>query len=340
MPNRPPHKSPNYVTRLTWNTFDWRKPSGQGKKEKGTYVARSGFGHEEWLNRSEWVFGGWRYAFLQGVNRQRKRLVGKTLNIRLYTINPMKERLYVGTLKSAEVIHDETAKRALVFFKKNGLIKQMNDEVGAVGGKSPAFSVHSGSVIANIRFRPESLKMYQEPIPALPSDRILRFSRYAMIRADSNLLKQWAKRTRRAPWQEPPLTGSVIYKRASRLVKMDRTEAKMEIEIKKTLEKQYGEKTVEAQRNFRDIILTTANRRVLIEIKASQDARQAIRDAFGQLLDYAYFDTGLRKMYELFIVGRGAKTPETQIYLDRLRRRFGLEVNYRQYKIGSYHLVL
>lgn len=340
MPNRPPHKSTNYVTRLTWNTLDWRKPSGSGKGEKGTYVARSGFGHEEWLNRSEWVFGGWRYAFLQGVNRQRKRLVGKTLNVRLYTINPMKQRLYVGTLKSAEVIDDDTAKRALTFFKKNGLIKQMNDEVGAAGGKSPAFSAQSGSVIANIRFRPGSLKMYQKPIPALPGDRILRFSRYAMIRADTNLLKQWAKRTRRAPWQEAPSTDSVIYKRAARLVKMERTEAKMEVEIKKTLEKQYGEKTVEAQRNFRDIILTAPNRRVLIEIKASQDARQAIRDAFGQLLDYAHFETELQKEYELFIVGRGTPTSETQSYLDRLRNRFGLKINYRQYKIGSYQLVL
>jgi len=262
------------------------------------------------------------------------------LNVRLYTINPMRERLYVGMLKSADIIDVETAKRALTFFKKNGLIKKMNDEVAAAGGKSPAFSVQSGSVVANIRFRPGSLKMYQKPIPALPGDRIFRFSRYAMIGADSKLLKQWAKRTRRAPWQEPPSTDSVIYKRASRLVKMDRTEAKMEVEIKKTLQKQYGENAVEAQRDFRDIILTTSNRRVLIEIKASQDARQAIRDAFGQLLDYAYFDTGLRKMYELFIVGRGALTLETQSYLDRLRNRFGLEVNYRQYKIGSYSLPL
>ena len=45
----------------------------------------------------------------------------------------MRERLYVGTLKSAEVIDDETAKRALTFFRKSGLIKKMNDEVGAAG---------------------------------------------------------------------------------------------------------------------------------------------------------------------------------------------------------------
>ena len=340
MPKTPSNKSTTYVTRLTWNTLGWRQPSGPGKGEHGTYVAKSGFGHEEWLNRSEWVFGGWRYAFLQGVHRQRKRLIGKTLNIRLYTINPMKERSYVGKLNSAEVIDDETAKQALAFLGRRGFLAKMKQEVGATGGKPTDLLRGPDSVIANIRFRPDSLRMYQKTIPAIPGDRILRFNRYAMIRADSTLLNQWGKRTKRAPWQQSPSTDSIIYKRAARLVKVDRTEAKMEKEIKKTLEKEYGEGTVEAQRDFRDLTLTTANRRALIEIKASEDARQAIRDALGQLLDYAHFDTGDRQNSELFIVGRGAPTRETRGYLHHLRNRFGLEIKYRQYKIGSHRLAL
>jgi hypothetical protein len=339
MPNTPSQESTTYVTRLTWNRFGWREPSGPDKGEHGTYVAKSGFGGEEWLNRSEWVFGGWRYAFLQGVHRQRKRLIGRTVNIRLYTINPMKDRLYVGRLNSAEVIDDETAKEYVAFLRGSGFLAKMKHEVRAVGGKP---TVHTGlaSTIANIRFRPDSLRMYQKPIPALPGDRILRYPRYAMIRADSTLLRQWGKRTKRAPWQQPPSTDSIIYKRAARLVKVDRIEAKMEQEIKKTLEKQYGKNTVEAQRDFRDLILTTANRRVLIEIKASQNARQSVRDALGQLLDYAHFNTADREKYELFIIGRGASTTETQGYLDHFHNRFGLEINYRQYKIGSHRLLL
>ena len=54
----------------------------------------------------------------------------------------------------------------------------------------------------------------------------------------------------------------------------------------------------------------------------------------------AYFDTGWREIYELFIVGRGAPTRETKTYLDRLSNRFGLEVTYRQYKLASYKLAL
>jgi len=256
----------------------------------------------------------------------------------------MKERLYVGLVDSAEIIDDETAKEALTFYKKNGFIKKMKQEVAAVGGNPTALTAKRGSLIANIRFRPRSLRMYQKPIPSPPGDRIYthRFDRCAMIDANSDpaLLRQWGRRTEREPWKEPPSTGSVIYNRAARLIKVDRTEAKMEQEIKKVLEKKYGDKTVEAQRDFRDLILTTANRRVLIEIKASLDARQAIRDAFGQLLDYAYFDAGHKEYSELFIVGRGAQTLETRSYLDHLRDRFGLEISYRQYKIGTHQLAL
>ena len=114
----------------------------------------------------------------------------------------------------------------------------------------------------------------------------------------------------------------------------------MEVEIKKALEKQYGKGTVEAQRNFTDLTLTTENRRVLVEIKTSENARQAIRDALGQLLDYAYFDKREQEYTELVIIGRGSATRETRRYLDNIRGRFGLKINYLQYQIGSNQLAL
>lgn len=47
----------NFLSRITWNTNHWEKPSGKARLlEPETYVAQNGFGHEEWLNRREWVF--------------------------------------------------------------------------------------------------------------------------------------------------------------------------------------------------------------------------------------------------------------------------------------------
>lgn len=68
-----------YLTRLCYNTDNWKKPSGvaSAKEIKSSHTSKFGFGHEEWLFRDDWVIDGWRYAFVQGVNKSRKRLLRK-----------------------------------------------------------------------------------------------------------------------------------------------------------------------------------------------------------------------------------------------------------------------
>ena len=110
----------------------------------------------------------------------------------------------------------------------------------------------------------------------------------------------------------------------------------MQREIKSILEAQFGKGTVEAERNDRDLKLRSPHRRGLIEIKAHEDARLAIRDALGQLLEYAYFDPVDRNNGdELFIVGQGPMTPEAQDFLAYISSRFGLVVTYLRYQVGS-----
>ena len=85
--------------------------------------------------------------------------------------------------------------------------------------------------------------------------------------------------------------------------------------------------------------LTTPHRRALIEIKANEDARLAIREAFGQLLEYAYFDPADRDNGDqLYIVGQGPMTPEAEDFLSHISSRFGLNVTYVQYKVGGNQL--
>ena len=159
-----------YITRITWNEDNWRRPSGSGAKtETRTYVARYGFGHEEWLNRREWLFGGLRYAFLQGVGRSLSRLRGQRLCIRLYTITPMKERLYVGELTDAEVIGESAARAIVGEMRQRGLLRTMAKEVRDVGGDGSLITTpDSPTSICNIRFKPEDLRMFRRPVAAAP----------------------------------------------------------------------------------------------------------------------------------------------------------------------------
>lgn len=65
------------ITRMAYNSSGWQHPTGDARREEasGTYNSDNGFGHEDWLFRSEWQIEGWRYAFLQGVNKSHAKLV-------------------------------------------------------------------------------------------------------------------------------------------------------------------------------------------------------------------------------------------------------------------------
>ena len=102
-----------FLTRITWNDALWRHPSqASGKAETNSYAAENGFGHEEWLNRSEWVINGWRYGFLQGVSISPLKHSGEQVRILLYAVTPAKERRYVGELRRVELVDEKTMNAA------------------------------------------------------------------------------------------------------------------------------------------------------------------------------------------------------------------------------------
>lgn len=65
------------------------------------------------------------------------------------------------------------------------------------------------------------------------------------------------------------------------------------------------------------------------ELKIASTASLVVRQAMGQLLDYGYRGEGL-KPKGLFAVGEPILDAGMQIYLERLRSQFGLNIQYRQ----------
>jgi hypothetical protein len=65
----------------------------------------------------------------------------------------------------------------------------------------------------------------------------------------------------------------------------------------------------------------------IYEIKTALSARDCIRQAIGQLLEYAYWP-GSPPARRLWIVGPSAIDAETEEYLNTVRDRFGIELHY------------
>jgi hypothetical protein len=78
-----------------------------------------------------------------------------------------------------------------------------------------------------------------------------------------------------------------------------------------------------------DVVVRHGSNMIFFEIKTAPYARCALREAVGQILEYAYWPNADRAA-ELVVVSEAKPTKETKQYLDNLRRRFGLRLSYRQ----------
>jgi hypothetical protein len=72
---------------------------------------------------------------------------------------------------------------------------------------------------------------------------------------------------------------------------------------------------------------------VFYEIKTALSAAACIREALGQVLEYAYWPGGQEPL-RIVICGEGRLAGEGSTYPRRLRERFGLPVDYQQIVLG------
>lgn len=83
-----------------------------------------------------------------------------------------------------------------------------------------------------------------------------------------------------------------------------------------------------------DIIVSLPNGYELFEIKTALAPRDCVREAFGQLLEYAYWP-GSPEFNALWIVGPSPIDSATQEHLDGLRERLGIPVRYRHQPVAA-----
>lgn len=327
----------HYTARICWNTNGWRFPSGEGRPlENGTYVAKYGFGHEEWLFNYSWTLGGYHYSFLQPINRSHDRFAGETLSVLLYTIDKRGTRQYVGEIRQCEVLTAEESKRNLRLYRKKGWVRDMIRQVGEVGGDSRTITGAGSALdILNIRFRPSDAEIYPHAVPATPNDAVQGRHRYVLAPAGKRILNQW-RRGRKA--RSAPLSPRTIKRAGTNSVEYDPLHNKLQAAAYELLSAKYGKRNVRMEENNVDLTIKKRSGVVLIEIKTDPDARMAVRHAIGQLLEYGYlWDEAScdKRPLELAIVAPAPQEELVTSYLARLRRSFRLPFTYHHFDLES-----
>jgi hypothetical protein len=83
-----------------------------------------------------------------------------------------------------------------------------------------------------------------------------------------------------------------------------------------------------------DVAVDTRDGFLFCEIKVAPHVRDALRQAIGQLLEYAYWPND-RRAEKLWVVSQDAPSAEDVAYLQALRARYGLPIFYRRIDVAA-----
>lgn len=320
------------LARISYNSAGWTHPTGDaGDQESGeTYNAQNRFGHEDWLFRTEWLIDGWRYAFIQGLNKSRRVYFGRPLDVTLFTILPGKRRKLVATIYGLETLDDEQARAALDAFRNRGWLQTMQDEVVAVGGNPDALGAAKWAEhVLNVRFRRENVEMHP-PDAFLPEDEwTSNRHRYMLYEIEDQRLgrieSSWFGRR---GTQEAP-TPQRLFRRGTKALEYTPEHQRMQSQLFTELQEEYGDQVC-LEQDFVDVRVETGRELIYYEIKTDLSPRAVIRQALGQILEYAYHPARSgRRPDKLVIVGRCKLTPDDDTYLRTLCETFHLPLGYR-----------
>lgn len=327
------------ITRIAFNSAGWQRPTGDARKFEtiDTYNHKFGFGHEDWLFRAEWLIDGWRYAFIQGVNKSHEKLVkaGQPFDLTLYTIQPDKKRRFVAVISAVECLDHQQAQDAVSLFKELGWYGDMVKEIKAVGGEPAALgNAKWAKDILNVRFRQENVRLCVPDTYAMPDDPILRRWRYQLYDAeDKNPANDGANHIGRVGSTSLPQIQPVM-RGATSAVVYTPEHARMQEKLMIDLSKEYPKAKALREQYFIDVSVQTEQELILFEIKSDLEPRTVIRQALGQILEYAYHPNRSHALpVQLVIVGRRPLTASDADYLKYLTTRFSLPLSYRVVEI-------
>lgn len=323
-----------FATRLCWNTNRWQSPSGDAKeREAGSTFSREyGFGHEEWLFRHEWELDGWRYGFIQGVNKGRKtQLKRGLLDVVLYTIDDNKQRRFVAAIDELEVLTDQAAQDALDAFKANGWFETMLEEVSKAGGDSDVMrnQLFPWNTF-NVRYRVENAT-FEGFLSLVPPDHpIQKNNRYQLVQLsdrDSAVSGGgFAKRGRSARTSQTSVVPGP--RKGSIATTVDPIHNRMQQRLCAKLAQDFPTLKVVQEKDFVDVLAEDQNTVRLYEIKSELNSRTVLRHAIGQLLEYAYHGKNETRQVVLVAVGRKKLEKADLEYLNLLRHKFNLVIEY------------
>lgn len=329
----------NKLSKICWNTENWRFPSGSKGKSisQESYETDSGYGHEEWLFDKTKNIDGYHYSFLQPLNITTDKHENEIYNISLYTINNQQKVYYVGEIQEVECLTTEESIRVFKIYKSNGWIDNMKKDIERVGANHEKFLKTTPEIFFNIRFKFENLNRPDELQEISDHDINVTTNRYKLLPKSNKIL------IATIPEDDGTEGNKKNTNRRKRVFNSDSEfdpyHDIMQNAIVDLLRKskKYDYKKVIIEKSYVDIkAITKEGAWHYFEIKTS-NPKQSIRLALGQILEYAFFPNK-EKAEKLIIIADEKPNDDVIIYLEYIRNRFDLPITYRHFNLEKNEL--
>lgn len=343
--------SGNYrLARLCWNPNGWIEPSGPvGKSlDKSSHEYIYGFGHEEWIFDTSKLIQGIHYGFLEPIFKSKDKHSGNKFNIGLYTIDSdSKKRYWIGIIKNVEVIDQTESEDAMQQYIHYGWHDEMVMQLSKFNIKESNLTAGSDQQLFNIKFRPEDMELAgYEPIPE--EHPLYSVQRYSFINAPDILGSFINESTApnvfevRKGKPKDPVENSE-YERKPRMVEVSKRHQAIQKKLYEFLSDRYGSdkvtwEFVTENRTQVDLVRKDQNKLIFYEIKTYPSLRVSIREALGQLLEYAHWIQRPESI-EFVIVTDLPINEIAHKYFKALINLYNIPVSYAWFNLNSNELV-
>lgn len=334
------------LARVCWNDYGWQRPSGLGGKSGSgeTHEASEGWGAEEWLFDFERQLDGYHYAYLTPIRNALAKHAGATYNIRLYTRDAVSRTYYyVGRLLNAEVLTQEQIADVTDRYQAQKWLSGMEGEVQAVTG-DPTFRLgEDGNGPFNIRFRPEQVERPSNSDGMEIIEDITEWtdSQHYVLLEDVRGNLPLVKPKKRD--DELDMSGSnddtPMHRPRQRLLRAGAVELPglhdlVQDRLMAYLQTRYPKHRIKREVAIKehgtriDVVQQRPDKsRIFYEIKVLPTLRACIREAMGQLLEYAHWPAK-DLAAELVVVSHHKSDLDTDAYLAKLGEAYGLQLGY------------
>jgi len=331
------------ISRICWNDKYWRAPSGREGKSvnSSSYEYQHGFGHEEWLFDTEKLIDGYHYAYLQSVAGTDR--TGDAIDINLYTIKNEKKkntRYWLGEILDVELVSPKESRRILKQYKEKGWYDEMQSQLNEVDVDGDILGSIDKGDFFTIKFKPQNLRLC-EPYIFDHHDEAVKSNYYNLIN-----FVQLPLQTPRAATFDFKAGHRSKPERGERSGGGYRTEISyihnaIQDALYTALCQQVGEDRVSTEQNtgygtrIDLVVQENENTYSFYEIKTHAHVSYCIREAIGQLLEYAYRHDNAVNISKMVVVGITPATAEDNAYIARLRALHQLPLEYMHFDIDS-----